>query len=242
MAESTDQVKRDIERTREDLGYTLDALGQKVSPKQAARRRIARIRDAGVALKDRVMGTGSNVGTGVSDRASTVSDRTSAVTDRASAVTEAAGERVGQVKDAVAERASAVTEVAGERAGQVAEAVKSTPQTVRRQTEGNPFAAGIIAFGAGLLAGSLLPKTRTEEQLGPKVRENIVEPVKSTAAEVGQELKSSVQESARTATEEVKSTAQEAAGQVKETAQQSAQDVKEQAQQSTEQVRSEVTS
>ena len=235
MAESREQVKQDIERTREDLGYTLDALGQKVSPKQAARRRIARIRSAGVALKDRVMGSAGDAGTGVSEQAPSM-------TDRASGVTEAAGERAAQVKDAVTERASAVTEAASERAGQAVEAVKSTPQVVRRQTEGNPFAAGIIAFGAGLLAGSLLPKTRTEEQLGPKVRENIVEPVKSTATEVGQELKSSVQESARTATEEVKSTAQEAAGQVKETAQQSAQDVKEHAQQSTEQVRSEVTS
>ncbi len=220
MAESPEQVKRDIERTREDLGYTLDALGQKVSPKQAARRRIARIKDTGVAIKERVMGTATEVGSGVSDRASAVSDRASAVGERVSGLTDAAGERTGQVKDAV----------------------KSTPQVVRRQTEGNPFAAGIIAFGAGLLAGSLLPKTRTEEQLGPKVRENIVEPVKSTAAEVGQELKSSVQESARQATEEVKSTAQEGAGQVKETAQQSAQEVKEQAQQSTEQVRTEVTS
>ncbi len=219
MAENTEQVKEEIERTREDLGYTLDALGQKVSPKQAARRKIARIKDAGVAIKDRVMGTTRAVGSSVGDRASAVSDRASAV-----------GERV-----------SGLSDVAGERAGQVKDAVTSTPQVVRRQTEGNPLAAGIIAFGAGLLAGSLLPKTRTEEQLGPKVRQNIVEPMKSTATEVGQELKSSVQESARSATDEVKSTAQEAAGQVKETAHQSAQDVKEQAQQSTEQVRSEVT-
>ncbi len=211
MAERTEQVKRDIERTREDLGETLAAIGEKVSPKKAARRGVSRMRGAGVAVRERVMGAASDVGTGVSYRAS-----------------------------AVAERASGITETAGERAGEVKDAVKSTPEVVRRQTEGNPLAAGIIAFGAGLLAGSLLPRTRTEDQLGPKVRQNIVEPVKNTATEVGQELKSGVQESARTATEGVKSTAQEAAGQVKETAHQSAQDVKEQAQQSTEQVRSEV--
>jgi hypothetical protein len=33
------------------------------------------------------------------------------------------------------------------------------PQAVRQQTQGNPLAAGIIAFGVGMLAATLIPVT-----------------------------------------------------------------------------------
>ena len=42
-------------------------------------------------------------------------------------------------------------------AGDVASGVRDAPHAVARQTEGNPLAAGLIAFGVGLLAASLLP-------------------------------------------------------------------------------------
>ena len=39
-------------------------------------------------------------------------------------------------------------------------AVGHAPQRVGTKTQGNPFAAGLIAFGAGLLVSSLIPASR----------------------------------------------------------------------------------
>jgi hypothetical protein len=45
---------------------------------------------------------------------------------------------------------------------EVTTTVREAPEAVARTTQGNPVAAGLIAFGAGLLAASLLPETDAE--------------------------------------------------------------------------------
>jgi hypothetical protein len=51
----------------------------------------------------------------------------------------------------------AVADTASSVADNVSSAASSAARTVRRGTEGNPLAAGLIAFGLGWLAASLLP-------------------------------------------------------------------------------------
>ena len=68
-------------------------------------------------------------------------------------------------------------------AGQVA----SVPQRVEAGTRGNPLAAGLIAFGAGLVAATFLPSTRREEQLARQVQPQ-VERLGSQIAGAGREL------------------------------------------------------
>ena len=46
-----DEIKEDIERTREDMASTLDAIGEKVSPKLQAERQMERMREKGVEPK-----------------------------------------------------------------------------------------------------------------------------------------------------------------------------------------------
>src|SRR6478672_6845582 len=49
-------------------------------------------------------------------------------------------------------------------AGTVGDVVSNAPTAVARKAQGSPIAAGLIAFGAGLLVSSLLPASRVEQQ------------------------------------------------------------------------------
>lgn len=101
---------------------------------------------------------------------------------------------------------------------------------IERRTEGNPLAAGLIAFGAGMLLSAAFPSSQAEQQIAQRgidaAREHgqpVMDEVKSVATEMGQELKQSAAEGV----EEVKSTAQASAETVKQQGQSSAENVKE---------------
>jgi ElaB/YqjD/DUF883 family membrane-anchored ribosome-binding protein len=53
---STEQVRHDIERTREDLGQTIDEVTDRASPHQMANRGKQRARQRMHGMKDKVMG------------------------------------------------------------------------------------------------------------------------------------------------------------------------------------------
>jgi uncharacterized protein YjbJ (UPF0337 family) len=141
----------------------------------------------------------------------------------------------GRARDAVmgardtatntAEHATSSAQAAvGNAASTVSDAVTSAPQAIQSQTQGNPLAAGLIAFGAGALAGSLLPTTRREQQAVAQVQ-----PALESA--VG-ELADSAQSVAATAKEQVA----EGAEHLKDTAKEAAQSVKSEAQSATQSV------
>lgn len=50
------------------------------------------------------------------------------------------------------------------------DAASAVPAKARSGTRGNPVAAGLIAFGAGRLLGSLLPASSTEQQAASTLR------------------------------------------------------------------------
>ncbi|MEW6474648.1 MAG: DUF3618 domain-containing protein [Actinomycetota bacterium] len=51
MGQAADELRDDIERTREDMATTLDAIGDKVSPKLQAERQMERLRQSGIEPK-----------------------------------------------------------------------------------------------------------------------------------------------------------------------------------------------
>ena len=79
---------------------------------------------------------------------------------------------------------------------------------------GNPLAAGLVAFGAGLLAAAVFPATRKEAEVAQTARE-AVEP---RAQEMGKEVAAGLQDKAKEAAEQVKATATDSAEQVKQAA------------------------
>jgi uncharacterized protein YjbJ (UPF0337 family) len=99
---------------------------------------------------------------------------------------------------------------------------------IQQQTQGNPLAAGLVAFGAGMLLATLFPPTEAEQRAASAVQDR-VEPLKDQALEVGREVKDHLQESARESAQQVKETATEATQEVKQQAKSSAEKVKGQA-------------
>ncbi len=110
-------------------------------------------------------------------------------------------------------------------ADSVKDSVGSAPHAVRSQTQGNPLAVGMIAFGVGWLLSSLAPATAAEQQLAGNVEakaKELAEPLKDAGQQIAQDLKQPTQD----AFEQVKSTATDAATQTVDQAKSAAQDVK----------------
>ncbi|URN11489.1 hypothetical protein LUW77_04465 [Streptomyces radiopugnans] len=117
---------------------------------------------------------------------------------------------------------------------QAGEAVKAAPHHAARKTQGNPLAAGVIAFGAGMLAASMLRSSHKEEQavgLSEKAGE-LAEPVKEAAMESVEHLKEDARQSGQQAAQQVKETASDAARTTADEARGQAGEVKGQARQS----------
>jgi len=116
----------------------------------------------------------------------------------------------------------------------------SAPDVVRERTEGNPLAAGLIAFGVGWLASSLLPATQTEKRAGSRLQDNATELGRTVAEEAkhaAQDVADNMRQPTREAAESVRSTAQDAASEVKDQTDEAASDVRQQAQDSSHSVR-----
>jgi gas vesicle protein len=119
------------------------------------------------------------------------------------------------------------------------EAVQHAPERMEEVTRGNPLAVGLIAFGVGAVAGSLLPSTGAERRVATELRNEFEEPVREQLQGAGQEIKGELQEHAQQAVEETKQTAQQAAERTQQEAKGSAEQVKQHAQDSAQTVRDE---
>lgn len=140
------------------------------------------------------------------------------------------GERAGpgrlteRMRGAVGNARDTVMGTAGETgqhlADDVAGAGRSTTGALRRTTDGNPLAAGLVAFGAGLLAGSLLPESRTENKVAHEVQRKVQAPlrdqVQESASAVGDQVGSRVEDATQAVVEEGRHAKDEVAGDVGE--------------------------
>ena len=113
----------------------------------------------------------------------------------------------------------------------------SAPSAVSAKAQGNPLAAGLIAFGAGLLASSLLPSTQAERQVGTAVRDNAVEPVKEFAHSQAQEAQEALRPVAEEHVAAVKESATDAAQTTADHAKSAGSDVADQARDSADAVK-----
>jgi hypothetical protein len=159
VGQTAEEVRREIERTRNDMGYTLDAMGDRISPRRMVERRTNRVKGALRTARESVMGSASGA------------------TGRVSGLASSAGGGVHGAGSAVAGGAESALEMA-----------KSAPQMARRQAEGNPLAAGLVAFGAGMLLGSLMPESQVEQKAAAAVVPQL-EPLKEEAQHLAQDLK-----------------------------------------------------
>lgn len=153
---------------------------------------------------------------------------------------------MGTASDArgtVASAGSSVTDSAHGAVGSVTDTAHGAVGAIESKTEGNPLAAGLVAFGAGMVISALIPASDKESLAAQRMVEKakdqgVVDQAKSIGQEMGQNLK----ESATDAAQEVRSTAQSSAQTVKEEGRSSAQAVKQEGQSSAQTVRDDATS
>lgn len=217
MGTRPEEMRSEIAGTRAELAADVDRLADRTSPARIVQRRTDRVRRAARSGWERIMGTSSQA-TGQ------VREVTSGT---ASTVAHGAQQAAGTVREGAQQAAGAVRQGAG----QAAEAVRAAPEQAMRRTQGNPLAAGLIAFGAGLLAASLIPRTEAEQRATDQLRQQageLIEPVKEAVREsagtIGQEAKDVTRGAAR----QVGQTASQAAGTTTDHARERARQVGEQ--------------
>ncbi len=103
------------------------------------------------------------------------------------------------------------------------------PAPVRQQAQGNPLAAGLVAFGAGLVVAALIPASEKEQQAAVAVKDK-AQPLQQQVTDVAKDTAGNLKEPARQAVLAVKDTATDAASTVKDEGTSAAQDVQSQAQ------------
>jgi len=196
MAERSEELKREIDDTRDNLGVTLDAIGDRVSPGRIAERRVNRVKQSTGRLRERVMG--------VHETAS----------NQASGITSSAGDMAGTVTGTVSDAASSVTG-----------AVRSAPDTLSQTTQGNPLLVGALAFGVGAFVASLLPTTEAEQSVAGSVAEPIKGELSNIGGQIADATKGTAQDALETtklaamdAKDQVQQEASGAAQQVKDEA------------------------
>lgn len=116
--------------------------------------------------------------------------------------------------------------IASSAAHDVASSVQDAPDRLTARAKGNPVAAGLIAFGGGLLVSSLIPPSETEEELVASLKEHaepLTNEIPDAAREIVENMKvpvehavQTVRETAGGSVETIKSEAIGAATNIKE--------------------------
>ena len=135
-------------------------------------------------------------------------------------------------RDKVMGTAGGVGTSTADGAGSVKDTAQDAVSGAHDKIQGSPLAAGLVAFGAGLVAASLIPASEKEAVAAGRVVDVAKEkgqPLVDQAKAVGQDLASSVGESAGAAVQEVKDTATQGADRVRSEGQSGADEVRTQA-------------
>ena len=202
MGQSAEQLRREIEYTRGDLGETLDAIGDRLSPGRMMERRKNRMRSGLQSVRERVMGT-------VSDTGSVAG----AVADTAGGVADAAGGAVSTLKE-TPDTVRQQTQGNPLAAGAIAMGVGVLLATVFPATEKERRAADQLIDKAEPLTAEL-------KQAGREIAEHMREPAREAVEQVKEaasEGTQAVTDTARQATDTASHDARQAMDSVREEA------------------------
>ncbi|MDP9388745.1 MAG: DUF3618 domain-containing protein [Actinomycetota bacterium] len=206
------ELTRDIERTRDELGSTLEAVGDRVAPKKAAARAKAKVADKVEEFQDRAspkrvlerrteglrrgMGsargsmTGSNKDMTDDDEASDES----AISPASGTASGRAGRRLYEDRDP-----AALDE----------DHPRSAPMALRAKAASNPLLAGVVVFGGAVLLAAVLKRSLRAQQAAR--RSQPIEPVDENAVRAGRDATANLEESAQQGMEQAKELARGAA-------------------------------
>ena len=119
------------------------------------------------------------------------------------------------VREKIMGSADSATNSLQEGASGLGDTISDAPRRAKAKAKGNPMAAGLVAFGIGLLISSLIPPSEKEQKavsdLEPKI-----EPLKSEATAAAKEIAENLREPAEAAVESVKAQTGESVQRVKD--------------------------
>lgn len=199
MSDNPDAIRSDIEATRARLGTNVDAVADKVTPSNIVHRQTDKVKDAVFGVKEKIMGAADDAATTLHTNAGHT------------------GNALGHAGDTV-----------GSTLGDAGQAISDAPAQVKTKTQGNPLAAGLIAFGAGMLLSSLIPASEKEREAADALK-TAAEPLTTELTDAAKDMAQGLKEPAQEAMENVKATAADAAEHVKTEGQYAAADVKDKA-------------
>lgn len=146
-------------------------------------------------------------------------------TDKVKDAVSGVKDKVMGAADSMTDKVQAGTGSATDGVSRAGSAVGDAPQKLTAKAQGNPIAAGLIAFGAGLLAASLIPASDKERIAADNIK-TAAEPLTTQMTDTAKDMAQGLKEPAQEAVENVKATATEAAQNVKQEGQGAADDVK----------------
>jgi len=240
MSNDPDVIRAQIEATRAELSNDVNELSEKVSPAKIAERQTAKLREGVMAVKEHIMGAADDVKSSTGGVVSSVKEHIMGAADNVksstggvvSSVKEhimgAADDAKSSTGDGMSSGRGAMSSV-GDVVSSAGDAVAAAPRRVAQQAKGNPMAAGLIAFGLGVLAASLVPASKAEAKVGATLKGQVT-PLVQQVTSVAKEAAGNMQEPAQQALESLKSTATDAVGALKEEGASAASEVKDQAQ------------
>lgn len=176
MGQDADELKRDIERTRDDLGGTLDAIGDRVSPSRIMERRKNRMRNTVESMRTRVMGT-------MHDGTHSVHETTGQAVHKMSDTMGSAVDSVKHAPDAARHRTEGAPMVAGALAFGVGFLAAAAFPPSRREQQMAPQ-----------LLDKVEPLKDELTSAGTEIAQHLQEPAKQHAAEIGERVKEGAQE------------------------------------------------
>ena len=210
MSDNPDAIRSDIEATRARLGTNVDAVADKVTPSNIVHRQTDKVKDAVTGVKERIMGAADSA-------TSTVQDRVHSGGGHTTDALHSTGDTLHGAKDTAAAKLS-----------DAGTAISHAPDQVKTKSQGNPLAAGLIAFGAGMLVSSLIPPSQKEREAAQQLK-TAAEPLATQVTDAAKDMVQDLKEPAQEAMENVKSTATEGVQNVKAEGQGAVTDVKDRA-------------
>jgi len=134
-------------------------------------------------------------------------------------------DKVMGAADHTADRVHSTTGSVGSHVSDAGSAVAGAPGQLKNRTQGNPLAAGLIAFGAGLLVSSLIPASQKEREAADALK-SAAEPLTTELTDAAKQVAEGLKAPAQEAVENVKATAADATDHLKADGQAAVEDVK----------------
>lgn len=144
-------------------------------------------------------------------------------------------DKVKSALGSVSDRVMGASSTSRDAVASAGDTITDLPHQAVAKAQGNPLAVGLISFGIGWLAASLIPASTKEKELASTLKD-AAQPLISEVAEVAQNMSEGLREPAQDAVAAVKDSATGAADEVKSAAEEATSEVKGDAQSATDTV------